>query len=65
GGQGEVHRDEWYGERVTVHATFFSLEEMAAILRAAGFTVVEQHERTPYEGEYQSRRLYALARKSA
>ncbi|HKV83639.1 MAG TPA: methyltransferase domain-containing protein [Ktedonobacterales bacterium] len=63
GGQGEVHREEWYGERVRVHATFFTLDEMATYLRAAGFTVAEQHERLPYEGEYQSQRMYALARK--
>jgi SAM-dependent methyltransferase len=65
GGQGEVHREEWYGERVSVHATFFALDEMAVTLRAAGFAVVEQYERPPYEGEYQSQRLYVLARKHA
>lgn len=65
GGQGGVHREEWYGERVSVHATFFALDEMAGYLRAAGFAVVEQHERPPYDGEYQSQRMYTLARKDA
>lgn len=61
GGQGEVHRDEWFGESVKVHATFFEPEEMAGWLRAAGYTVLESLERPPYEEEYQSRRIYMLA----
>ena len=65
GGQGEVHRDEWFGEPVRVHATFFESEEMAGWLRAAGFTVLDSLERPPYEEEYQSRRIYLLARRPA
>lgn len=64
GGQGETHRDEWFGERVNVHATFFELDEMADWLSGSGFTVVERIERAPYDFEYQSQREYALARKS-
>lgn len=63
GGQGEVHREEWYGERVKIHATLFTLDEMATLLRGVGFTVVEKLERPPYEGEYPSQRVYVLARK--
>lgn len=64
GGQGEVHRDEWFGAPVKVHATFFEPEEMAGWLRAAGFTVLETLERPPYEEEYQSRRVYLLAQRT-
>jgi SAM-dependent methyltransferase len=65
GGTGEVHREEWFGERVQVHATFFEPDEMADCLRAAGFIVLEALERPPYEVEYQSRRIYVLARRPA
>lgn len=61
GGQGEVHRDEWFGEPVKVHATFFEPEEMTSWLRAIGFTILESLERPPYDVEYQSRRIYLLA----
>lgn len=62
-GQGETRREEWFGERVAVHATFFELDEMAAWVRGAGFTVHEAIERAPYDFEFQSRRGYVLAQR--
>ena len=58
GGAGGVHRDEWFGESVDVHATFFNGDEMAEYAREAGFAPVERHERPPYDFEYQSQRVY-------
>lgn len=63
GGQGEVHRDEWFGAPVAVHATFFEADEMSGWLRDVGFSVREEMERPPYEEEYPSRRIYILAQR--
>ena len=65
GGEGELRRDEWYGRPVSVYATLFEGEEMRRYLEAAGFEVERVVEREPYEFEYQTRRLYAFARKPA
>lgn len=65
GGKGEIHSDEWYGERVDITATLFTAEEMARAARATGFVVVEMLERPPYTFEYQTPRIYLLARKPA
>lgn len=63
GGEGEVHSDEWFGERVDVTATLFGGDEMAGYAQDAGFAVVELSERTPYEFEHQTQRVYLLARR--
>ena len=63
GGEGSLHRDLWYEKRVAVDVTLFEREEMAGYLRAAGLVIEEIAERPPYEFEYQTRRLYAFARK--
>jgi SAM-dependent methyltransferase len=65
GGEGELRREEWYGQPVSVYATLFEGEEMRRYLEAAGFEVERVVEREPYEFEYQTRRLYAFARKPA
>jgi SAM-dependent methyltransferase len=61
GGEGEVHTDEWFGERVDVHATLYGAEEMAEYARGAGLTVLEVRQRPPYAFEYQSQRIYLWA----
>jgi ubiquinone/menaquinone biosynthesis C-methylase UbiE len=62
-GEGEVHREEYHGQSVSFHATFFGIEEMEGFLDLAGFLVEESVDREPYEFEYQSRRAYILVRK--
>lgn len=63
GGEGEIHTDEWYGERVDLTVTLFAAEELAHAAHAAGFGVVELLERPPYAFEYQTPRISLLAQK--
>jgi len=63
GGEGELHRDEWYGEPVSIDVTLITHEEMLEYLRVAGFSDARVIEREPYEFEYPTRRMYALAAK--
>ena len=65
GGEGELHRDEWYDMPVSIDISLFEREEMAGFFRAAGFEVERIMEREPYEFEYPTRRLYAFGRKRA
>src|SRR4030095_12337643 len=37
GGEGELHRDEWYGEKLSIDFRLFQADEMASYLGAAGF----------------------------
>jgi SAM-dependent methyltransferase len=60
-GSGEVGRDEAWGKRVALVATLFSESEVRTALHAGGFRIDALTERPPYEREYPSRRLYALA----
>ena len=62
-GSGEVGREEAWGKRVALVATLFSETEVRSALEGVGFRVDSLTERAPYEHEYQSRRLYALATK--
>lgn len=64
GGEGELHRDEWYGEPVSIDVTLMTHEEMLGYLRAAGFSDAKVIEREPYKFEYPTRRMYALAGKA-
>jgi len=58
-----IHRDELWGQAVSLDFRFLEPAEVTAALRKAGFTVAERTEREPYEGtEYPSRRCYVLAR---
>ena len=63
GGAGMIHRDQWYDKAVSVDVTLFGRDEMAALLGAADFEGIDIQERAPYDFEYQTRRLYARARK--
>ena len=61
-GDDTVHRDEWWGRRVSIDFTYFRPEEMELFLREAGFRVVETVEREPYpDVEHPSRRAYLFA----
>lgn len=63
-GRETVHRDEWWGEEVSLDFIFYETAEMKDYLVAAGFALEEVIERDPYpEVEYPSRRAYIFARK--
>jgi hypothetical protein len=65
-GEGELHRDEWWGHAVSVDFAFFGVDEMRGYLLEAGFDLEWVVEREPYaEVEHPSRRAYILARVSA
>ena len=63
GGEGELHRGEWYDKQVSINITLFGKEEMSGYMEAAGFEVERVAERGPYEFEYPTCRLYAFGRK--
>lgn len=65
GGEGELHRGEWYGKQVSIVVTLFTQEEMSGYMAAAGFEVERIEGREPYEFEYPTRRLYAFGSKPA
>jgi len=62
GGEGELHRDEWYDRPVSIDVTLFEKDEMSAYLEAAGFEIERIVEREAYDFEYPTVRLYAFAR---
>lgn len=58
-----VHRDDLFGARVSLDFRCHIPENVVEALRSAGFAVIEQIQREPYEGaEYPSRRCYLVAR---
>jgi SAM-dependent methyltransferase len=62
GGAGETGADDWFDRGVSVRVTLVEHPELAGLLEAAGFTIIAQPRRDPYEGEYPSQRLYVRAR---
>ena len=62
GGTGITRTDEFLGERVSVEATLFGLDELAGLVAAAGFEVTEAVARDPYPFEHQTPRLYVAGR---
>ena len=63
GGDGELHRDQWYDKPISIDVTLFGSDEMSGYLESAGFQIEKIAEREPYEFEYPTRRVYASARK--
>jgi len=63
GGEGELHRDQWYDKPVSIDVTLFGNHEMSSYLESSGFEVEQNVERDPYEFEYPTRRIYLLGRK--
>jgi SAM-dependent methyltransferase len=61
GGEGTMHAEEMVGQSADLDATLFTLSELSGLLELAGFTVVEAHERAPYEEEHPTPRLYCWA----
>jgi SAM-dependent methyltransferase len=62
-GTGEVTREEAYGKRTSFVATLFDPSEVRGALESAGLWIDELTQRPPYDFEYQSTRIYALATK--
>jgi ubiquinone/menaquinone biosynthesis C-methylase UbiE len=64
-GSDVVHRDEWFGEEVSVDFSFQEPQTVRQQLQKARFTVESLHERDPYPPpiEFQSRRCYIVARR--
>ena len=63
-GDETIHLDEWWDRKVCVDFHFFRTDEMAGLLREAGFEVEEIIEREPYpEVEHPSRRGYIFAKR--
>ena len=63
GGDGELHRDQWYERPVSIDITLLQNYEMSGYLESAGFEVERIAEREPYEFEYPTTRVYVFARK--
>lgn len=62
-GEEVVHREELFGEPVTLDFRFFATAEIERRLEDAGFAVEARVERRPYpDAEHPSRRAYLLAR---
>ena len=63
-GEDVIHRDEFFGEQVDIDFYFFKTENVLAMLKDAGFAVVNAIERYPYEGvEHPSKRAYLWVEK--
>jgi hypothetical protein len=62
-GEGELHRDEWYGQPVSIDVTLLTVAEVTGYLEAAGLKVDQIVERPPYEFEYPTTRVYVFASK--
>jgi SAM-dependent methyltransferase len=64
-GDGVLHEDELWGQKISMDFLFFQPAEIRLGLEAAGFTIEEVIEREPYpEVEYRSRRAYIFATKA-
>jgi SAM-dependent methyltransferase len=61
GGRGTLHAGQMVGQPADLHATLFSLAELCELVQGAGFTIVEAHQRAPYEVEHPTPRLYVWA----
>ncbi len=61
-----VHLDEWWGRSVTLDFAFYTARDLGGRVQSAGLQLVQSLTRPPYpEVEYQSERLYVLARRPA
>lgn len=62
-GEYTVHREELFGAPVSLDFRAHRPESVVDVLRSAGFSVIEEVHRDPYEEvEYPSRRCYLVAR---
>jgi SAM-dependent methyltransferase len=63
GGTGEIRTDKFMDRPVPFTGTFFELHELTGLIESAGFTVDRAIERSPYDQEGQTQRLYVVAHK--
>jgi SAM-dependent methyltransferase len=63
GGTGERGSTEAFGHPVELRMTLVTLDEITALIQAAGLTVAWSQERDPYPGEI-TQRLYLWARRA-
>lgn len=61
GGDGDLHVEEFLGQRVSISATLFQPSEMKEYLEETGFNINGMHTRKSYEFELQTQRLYFSA----
>jgi ubiquinone/menaquinone biosynthesis C-methylase UbiE len=61
GGTGSLHATKMVDQPVELDATLFALSELSGLLEAAGFDIIEAHQREPYEEEHPTPRLYVWA----
>jgi len=61
GGTGTLHADEMVGRPADLDVTLFARSDLCDLVRAAGFDVIEAHERAPYPEEHPTPRLYVWA----
>jgi ubiquinone/menaquinone biosynthesis C-methylase UbiE len=62
-GEGEIQMDEFLGHAVSPFGgTFYAPDELVAQLRRQSFSVEESQYRDPLPHEYQSQRIYLIAR---
>jgi SAM-dependent methyltransferase len=64
-GEGVIRVEEFVGQPVPMTATLFTLDELVAVTRAAGFDVVTAERRDPYPDEGSTVRLYVLGTRHA
>jgi len=63
GGSGQLHAEDWFGEKISISATLFEPDEMRGYMEATGLAVDDVTARDPYDFEYPTRRVYAAATK--
>jgi SAM-dependent methyltransferase len=61
GGTGMIQRDEFLGQPARFEATLFSLGEIVSLAESAGFWVDEARQRSPYDFEHPTPRIYVGA----
>jgi SAM-dependent methyltransferase len=64
GGEGSLHAHTMADQPANIDATLFELEELTNLMEAAGFLIVEAHQRDPYQDEHPTRRLYVWGRRN-
>ena len=63
-GDGDLHMDEFLGHRIdTMAGAFHDRRSLLDLLATAGFALEDEWQRDPLPHEYDSRRLYLLARR--
>jgi SAM-dependent methyltransferase len=62
-GEGFKHSEEVFGRRVPLSATLYEPAEIARAAENAGLDVLLCETRPPYQEEYQTERIYVLARR--